>query len=165
MNPQGVRAHLGSADIYLLEHFQVLNGEFVDPSSGADRYSKAYAYKQKYGTRIATVTTQADSPYKKCDELFDESKFDFAWWSTLLYGFDFMAWGEPSGFSSWGTCSNALPFHVRLNPGDIGVFSSRIVNTQPVYYRNTTAGIIDINTSDHTGEFKLIAPPKTTRRH
>ncbi|MFI3185654.1 MAG: Ig-like domain-containing protein [Methylococcaceae bacterium] len=165
MNPQGVAAHLGSADIYLLEHFQVINGAFEDPHLWADRSDKAYANKLKYGTRIATVTTQADtSPVKgDCSLLFDEHKFDYAWWSTLLYGFDFIAWGEPSGFSSWGTCSNALPFHVRSNLGDIGEYISPVVhpllNAQPLYSRETTLGTIEIDTSAHTGTFRIINPP------
>ncbi|SDY96767.1 hypothetical protein SAMN05421754_103615 [Nitrosomonas sp. Nm58] len=165
MNPQGAAAHLGAMDIYLLEHFQVINGTFLDPQIWTDRSDKAYAYKQKYGTQIATVTTQADvSPNQAdCTLLFEENKFDYAWWSTLLYGFDFMAWGEPSGFSAWGTCSSALPFHVRPNLGDIGEFISSVIhplpNAQPIHYRDTTTGIIEIDTSTHTGRFRLISPP------
>lgn len=165
MNPQGAAARLGAMDIYLLEHFQVINGTFVDPQIWTDRSDKAYAYKQKYGTQIATITTQADvSPNKAdCTLLFEENKFDYAWWSTLLYGFDFMAWGEPSGFSAWGTCSNALPFHVRPNVGDIGEFISSVIHpssdAQPIHYRDTTTGIIEIDTSTHTGRFRLISPP------
>lgn len=164
MNPQGVAARLGPADIYLLEHFQVINGTFEDPQSWTSRSDKAYAYKLEYGARIATITTQADvsPPEADCSLLFDENKFDYAWWSTLLYGFDFMAWGEPSGFSSWGTCSNALPFHVRPNLGDIGEYTATVThplpNDAPVHYRDTTVGSIEIDTGAHTGRFLVALP-------
>ncbi|SFI20465.1 cadherin-like domain-containing protein [Nitrosomonas sp. Nm34] len=166
MNPQGVAPRLGAMDIYLLEHYQVINGSFVEPQIWIDRSDKAHTYKQKYGTQIATITTQADVfPNKTdCTLLFEENKFDYAWWSTLLYGFDFMAWGEPSGFSSWGTCSNALPFHARPNLGDIGEFISSVMhplpNAQPpIHYRNTTTGVIEVDTSAHTGRFSPATSP------
>lgn len=156
MNPQGLRPHLGSDDTYLLEHFQIINGTFVDLQTWTSRSNKAYMYKQKYGSKIATITTQADDvnpPSPDCSLLFEKNKFAYAWWSTLLYGFDYMAWGEPSGFSSFGSCSNALPFHARPNLGNIGKFISPVMHDSQIYYRDTTTGVIEVDTTAHTGGF------------
>jgi len=158
MNPKGVRAHLGPDDTYLLEHYQIINGTYVDVQTWLNRTNKAAMYKQKYGIKVATISTQADvNPINPdCSKLFDEDKFNYAWWSTLLYGFDYMAWGEPSGFSSFGSCSNTLPLHARPILGNIGRFVSPVLNdalNAQIYYRDTTAGVIEVDTDSHTGGF------------
>lgn len=159
MNPTGEPSHLRAGDIYLLENFQINNGDFVDVQTWTSRASKAYDYKQIFGVEVATITTQLDvpPPYTDCNLLFDKNKFDYAWWSTLLYGFDYMGWGEPSGFSSGGSCSGYLPYHARPVLGNMGEFVSPVLNdaikgTQ-IYYRDTTAGVIAVDTNSHTGGF------------
>jgi hypothetical protein len=164
MNPQGESTPLGPGDIFLLEHFQVINGTYQDPAFWASRADSMAAYKDQYGVQVATVTTQgADPTDADCNGLFDQQKFDYAWWSTLLYGFDFMSWGEPLGFSSWGPCSSQLPFHVRPDVGDIGSAFVGLVRhplpgDTPVHTRATTAGVIGLDVAAHTGSF---TPPST----
>jgi len=159
MNPTGAPARLGPNDIYLLEHFQVINGNYADPQNWVQRADAAAMFRDRYGTQIATVTTQAD-PFltpADCGALFDQGKYDYAWWSTLLYGFEYMSWGEPSGFSAWGTCTNALPSHTAPVVGDIGTFTTKVIHpiggSSPVHSRRTTLGTIEVSTEVHAGRY------------
>jgi hypothetical protein len=157
MNEYGARTVLDKDDIYLLEHYQLLNGNFEDGPGWTTRAQAAAKYHKSYGTQIATVTTQADVLPKvaDCSDLFDQAKFDYAWWSTLLYGFEFMSWGEPSGFSAFGTCVNMLPWHQTPVVGSIGEFKGEVVYKSPstIYSRRTQHGLIEVDTSTHTGRF------------
>lgn len=160
MNELGARAALNANDIYLLEHYQLLNGNFDEASAWAQRADAAAAYRQSYGTKIATVTTQADvfpNP-AKCADLFNQFKYDYAWWSTLLYGFEYMSWGEPSGFSAWGTCANVLPTHLPPLVGAIGDFTSDVIHPAPgspstIHFRRTKQGLVEVDTAMHVGRF------------
>jgi hypothetical protein len=158
MNELGVRSALGPNDIYLLEHYQLLNGNFDDAAAWTARADAAANYRKSYGTQISTVTTQADvypTP-AKCADLFSQFKYDYAWWSTLLYGFEYMSWGEPSGFSAWGTCANTLPARQAPEIGPLGDFTSEVVHPSPgssVHSRRTKNGFIEVDSTMHTGRF------------
>jgi hypothetical protein len=164
MNELGARSLLNANDIYLLEHYQLLNGNFDEASAWTSRADAAAAYRISYGTKIATVTTQADvypSP-AKCADLFNQFKYDYAWWSTLLYGFEYMSWGEPSGFSAWGTCANILPTHPSPLPGTMGDFTSEVIHPPPgsrstVHFRRTKNGLVEVDTALHVGRFVPVA--------
>lgn len=88
-NPTGDPTSLGSNDIYLQESFQIIMGEFQDPTIWAKRSNKAIFYKSRFGTQIAAITTVSDD-----NPIFDQEKFDYAWWSAFLFGFDMIGWGE-----------------------------------------------------------------------
>jgi hypothetical protein len=158
MNGLGARSTLGPNDIYLLEHYQLLNGNFDDGAAWAARADAAANYSKSYGTWIATLTTQADvypTP-ARCADLFSQSKYDYAWWSTLLYGFEYMSWGEPSGFSAWGTCANTLPEHQAPAIGPLGDFTGEVMHPSPgsnVHLRRTKNGQIEIDSVTHVGRF------------
>ena len=158
MNALGARSALGPNDIYLLEHYQLLNGNFDDAATWTARADAAANYRKSYGTQIATLTTQADvypTP-AKCVDLFNQSKYDYAWWSTVLYGFEYMSWGEPSGFSAWGTCANTLPAHQAPAIGLFGDSTGEVVHPSPgssVHFRRTKNGLIEVDSTMHTGRF------------
>jgi len=79
----------------------------------------------------------------------------------LLYGFEYMSWGEPSGFSAWGTCANTLPSHLPPMIGQIGDFTSEVVHptgSPSIHFRRTKLGIIEVDTAMHTGRFVTIDP-------
>lgn len=157
MNPAGLPTHLGPNDISLLESFQIILGSFRDPRAWEDRSDKALYYKHQFGTHMATVTTAQDvSPY--CG--FDQSQFDYAWWSTLVYGFDYMAWGEGANFSAAGPCNGRLPLRTRPAPRAVGsAFTSpTVVHDVSRHTRSTTAGTIEVNTDAHTGQFVGLSP-------
>ena len=145
LNPEGLPAHLGSTDIYLHESFQVILGEFQDPAFWASKSDRALAYQSEFGTRMAAVTTVSPG-----QPGFDSTKFEYAWWSALLYGFDAMGWGEPD----YSAGDNSLPFRQRPDPGDVGrAFTSPVSHSPPAHTRTTTAGTIEVNTDSHVGSF------------
>lgn len=147
LNPEGLPTHLGSTDVYLHESFQIILGEFQDPTFWASKSDRALAYQSQFGTRMAVVTTVSpDQPG------FDAMKFEYAWWSALLYGFDAVGWGEPH----YSAGDNRLPFRARPDPGDIGgAFASAVTHAPPVHTRTTASGTIEVNTDTHVGTFTL----------
>ena len=158
MNEFGVRSTLAPNDIYLLEHYQLLDGVFDEAQAWVTRADAAAKYSKSYGTLTATVTTQHDvyPALAKCADLFKQSQYDYAWWSTLLYGFEYMSWGEPTGFSAWGTCANALPAHQPPTVGAIGDFTGDVVHPQAsssVHTRRTKNGVIEVDSTTHIGRF------------
>lgn len=145
LNPEGLSAHLASSDIYLHESFQIILGEFQDPAFWASKSDRALAYQSEFGTRMAAVTTVSGG-----QPGFDSMKFEYAWWSALLYGFDAMGWGE----LDYSAGDNNLPFRPRPDPGDVGSgFTSPVSHSPPVHNRTTNAGTVEVNTESHTGSF------------
>jgi hypothetical protein len=102
-------------------------------------------YRIQFGTQMATVTTVSDS-----NPAFDQGKFDYAWWSTLLYGFDAMGWGEVF----FSAANSSLPFRTRPNPVEIGdAFTSPVNHADPLHTRTTTEGTIEVDVGEHAGGF------------
>jgi hypothetical protein len=166
MNEFGARSALGPNDISLLEHYQLQDGNFDEAAAWTARADATANYRQSYGTRIATVTTQADVYPKpaKCADLFNQNKYDYAWWSTLLYGFEYMSWGEPSGFSAWGTCANILPVHQAPVIGPLGDFTSEVMHkstNSSVHFRQTKNGLIEVDSTMHIGRFVPVLKPRS----
>jgi hypothetical protein len=158
MKELGVRSAVGPNDISLLEHYQLLDGNFDDAAAWTARADAAANYSKSYGTKIATVTTQADvyPTVAKCASLFSQSKYDYAWWSTLLSGFEYMSWGEPSGFSAFGTCANTLSAHQAPAIEPLGDFTSDVVHPSSgssVHFRQTGNGMIEVDSTAHIGRF------------
>jgi YVTN family beta-propeller protein len=150
LNPHGLPPHLGPEDIVLLESFQIRRGEFENPAAWVVRSEKAREYKDKFGIRIATVTTSRDD---EPDCGFDQRKFDYALWSAALYCFDVMGWKEGSNFSASGECNGKLPPRPRPTPRPAGVvFTSPVIHEPPLHTRETSAGRIEVNTETHTGQ-------------
>ncbi len=145
-NPTGKPTSLGPNDIYLNESFQIIQGEFQDSTFWANKSDKAFAYKNQFRTQMATITTVSEN-----DSAFDRDKFDYAWWSTLLYGFDTIGWGE----LFFSASDSNLPFHFRPDPGEIGdAFTSQVNHTNaPVHSRTTISGTIELNLVTHRGRF------------
>lgn len=142
MNPTGAATHLGGADLYLLEGFQVSLGAFEDPNDWVDRSDSAAAYRAQFGTLIATAATTGGS--------FDQGQLDYAWWSTFLYGFDFAGWGE----QFFSASDSLLPFRTTPNPIKPGAaFTSAPMHAPPLHTTTTSSGTITVNTGTHTGSF------------
>jgi hypothetical protein len=100
-NPEHLPPLLGPRDLFLLESFQVKNGNYESVSEWRPRLNLALKYRRRYGAHIfATTTTTEQEP-------FSAEKFSYARWTALLYGLDGFGWGEPS----FGALSNTLPDH------------------------------------------------------
>jgi hypothetical protein len=142
-NPSGAAPLLGPADTYLLESFQIVQGTYGAAGGWTARSSRAAAYRRQYGTRIAAITTVSPS-----DPEFDQSKFDYAWYSCRLYGFDAFGWGEPY----FSAPDSRLPYRTRPTL-DIGGGSEEVVQAGDLYTRRFKEGVLEINAARHTGAF------------
>lgn len=98
-NPEHLPPLLDQRDLFLLESFQVKNGNYENVSEGRARLDLALKYRRRYGTRIFATTTTTDQ------EPFSAEKFSYAWWTAHIYGLDGVGWGEPN----FAAQSNALP--------------------------------------------------------
>ncbi|MGH2626856.1 MAG: hypothetical protein ACRDHY_09425, partial [Anaerolineales bacterium] len=124
LNPEGLPAHLGPADTYLHESFQIILSEYQDPAFWAGKSDRAPVYQSEFGTRMAAVTTVSPN-----QPGFDATKFAYAWWSALLYGFEAVGWGE----LDYSAGDNSLPLRPRPDPGDVGsAFTSPVTHSPPV---------------------------------
>jgi len=100
-NPEHLPPPLDRRDLFLLESFQVRNSDYEDFSDWQARLNRALKYRRRYGARIfATTTTTEQQP-------FSLEKFNYAWWTALLYGLDGFSWGEPN----FAAVTNALAEH------------------------------------------------------
>ena len=98
-NPEHLPPLLDRRDLFLLESFQVRNGNYESVSEWQARLNQALKYRRRYGAHIfATTTTTEQEP-------FSAEKFNYAWWTAHLYGLDGFGWGEPN----FAAVSNALP--------------------------------------------------------
>ena len=90
---------LDGRDLFLLESFQVRNGNYEGVSEWQARLNLALKYRRRYGAHIFAATTTTEQ------EPFSAEKFNYAWWTAFLYGLDGFGWGEPN----FAAQSNALP--------------------------------------------------------
>jgi hypothetical protein len=98
-NPEHLPPLLDRRDLFLLESFQVRNGSYENASAWQARLNQALNYRRRRGAQIfATTTTTEQEP-------FSAGKFNYAWWTALLYGLDGFGWGEPN----FAALSNTLP--------------------------------------------------------
>ena len=98
-NPERLPPLLDRRDLFLLESFQVRKGNYESASASQARLNQALDYRRRFGSRIfATTTTTEQEP-------FSAEKFNYAWWTALLYGLDGFGWGEPN----FAALSNTLP--------------------------------------------------------
>jgi hypothetical protein len=154
-NPEGNATVLGSKDIFLLESFQVREGQYEDGTNWYRRSSHAVAYRDQFGARVFAVTTSLQG------QSFVHSKFEYAWWSALLWGLDGFAWGEP-GFS---TSDNALPWRDTPTPIVGTRFISSVSSKGPAYSRRTDRGTILVDTAAHVFAFVPNSPTEPKRVH
>ena len=142
-NPQHAPTLLDRRDAFLLESFQVKNGQYEDPQEWQQRIQKALAYRQRFGTRIlATTTTQPGIP-------FDAAQFDYAWWTASLYGLDGFAWGEPD-FSARDNSlpdRNAAPVNM---PPDHVSYSSAVNSDGRRFWRRAGDYFVVVDTTNHS---------------
>jgi len=144
-NPTGEATLLGTNDTYLLESYQIVLSGYQDPSFWASKADKAAAWRGIHGTRMATVTTVSTA-----DPGFDQAKYDYAWYSTLLYGFELSGWGE----LFFSAPDSLLPLRARPELGDVGTsFTEAVQHAAPLHTRSTDSGTVTVDTSTHQGSF------------
>jgi len=89
-NPDHLAPLLAEKDLFLLESFQVKNGEYEDPLEWQERVDQAIRYREQYGSHIFATTTGREI------QPFSPEQFAYAWWSAWLYNLDGFGWGEPN---------------------------------------------------------------------
>lgn len=136
-NPLATPSVINSNDWYLAQSYQIINGVYQNESDWKTKVDKMVNYKQTFGTKIATTTTYDTSP-------FDQSKMDYAYFSTVLYNFDAYSWGE----NNYSASDNLLPFRTRkIFYGN--KFVVPISSNSGIYTHRTNIGFY-LNTTTHT---------------
>jgi hypothetical protein len=142
-NPLGKEHMMTADDWYLSESFQIINGEFQDPSFWKEKSNKMVNYKDSIGTKMAIVTTTDDSP-------FDQDKWDYAYYSCVLYGFDAAGWGE----ENFSAVSAKLPWREKKNIKGTKFTTNITEDPSSVFSRQTNVGIT-VDTINHTVSYIL----------
>jgi hypothetical protein len=154
-NPEHLPPLLDKRDMFLLESFLVKNGTYESVSAWQARLNQALKFRRRYGTRIlATTTTTALKP-------FDAEKFNYAWWTALLFGLDGFGWGEPD----FAALSNELPDRgCSLESAVLGALqnSDAVGSSSTLFWRRAGNSFIIVDTRNHsvrrvpsTGRLKL----------
>ena len=142
-NPNRDACHLGKNDWYLAESYQIINDIYEESSTWMTRSNLIKKYKTDLGINVATVTTTLTGVY-------DQDKFDYAYFSSLLYGFDAMGWGE----KDFSASSAQLPFRPRKKFYGDKYNSNHIKTNGDIHTRNTNVGF-EVNTTTHKVDFLI----------
>lgn len=129
----GIDSLINSNDWYLAQSYQIVYGNYELANEWIIRSNNMVAGQQSHGTKIACVTTTDGSP-------FDQAKMDYAYFSTVLYGFNAFGWGE-----LYFSTNSLLPMRTRkIYQGT--KFTGPIVSNNGVFERPTNTGVsIDTN--------------------
>lgn len=142
-NPKRLAPLLDRRDLFLLESFQIKNGNYEDAAATEERLSKALKYRRQYGTRIFATTTTTEA------RQFSVEKFNYAWWTARLYGLDGFSWGEPY----FAAANNSLP-NRQCTEDSARVISfepSSTVNSEAnLMWRQSGSLVVVVNASDHS---------------
>ena len=125
--------HLGKGDWYLAESYQIINDDYQDKDAWLTKSLKLKGFKEATGVKLAAVTTTVSG-------IFDQAKFDYAYYSAILFNFDAFGWGEKDFSASTGS----MPYRERKRVYGNKVISD-IKNEHGVLTVYTNVGI-KINT-------------------
>ena len=111
-NPSGTAHKLEATDIYLAESFATKDNAYDDTDSDSDGdpdwYEKATNLADNYldDIQVATIGTTGTSTAG-----FSQAKWDYSYYSSAMFGFDYAGWGEKNYGSAGGPGSQ--PFRTR----------------------------------------------------
>ncbi|MCB9464476.1 MAG: hypothetical protein H6682_12360 [Candidatus Eisenbacteria bacterium] len=142
-NPDGLPTLLGTGDFYLFESFQIQEGAYVPEAQWQAKAESLEGYRQSTGIGVFTVTTMLP------EDVYDEAKFHYAWFSGFLYGYESVGWGE----YLFSALDALAPFHARPSVSPGTAFVGGVVHASPLHWRDTDAGRIRVNTSTHEYAF------------
>jgi hypothetical protein len=156
-NPHHLPPALDRRDLFLLESFQVKNGEYEDAAEWQQRLLPALKYREQYGSRIFATTTYAEK------ESFRPDKFNYAWWSAWLYDLDGFSWGEPN----FAAVSGMLPDR-RCPSAGLLLSGAKLKDFEPPssvgsdgirFWRRAGPSRVVIDSRDHS--VRLVSSPAT----
>lgn len=138
--PNGGKTHMTATDIYLAESYQIVNGEYQDSTFWKEKADKMQFYRQNGPgfSQMATISTWDTRPY-------DQSKWDYSYYSSALYGFDYAGFGE----HFFSAPDALLPFRTRKPIDGTITIGSITEQTSGVFDRQTNTGI-RVDTANHT---------------
>lgn len=142
-NPQRDACSLGPRDWYLAESYQIINDVYENPVTWVERSNLIKKYKNDLGIKVATVTTTLSG-------IYDQKKFDYAYYSTLLFGFDACGWGE----QDFSATTAQLPFRQRKKFYGKKYDSNFIKIDGGIYSTKTNIGF-EVNTTTHEVDYFL----------
>lgn len=144
MNPTGTPSVLNANDIYLYESFQVRLGEYDSAVNWQAKSATIENLQKKTPFKVWTVTTLDTG------DSFDQTQFDYSWYSALIQDYDAAGWGEL--YFSAG--DNSAPFRTRpaITPGEF--YSSEMITSGASVARTTQNGKAFINTTTHASGFE-----------
>ena len=142
-NPQHLPPLLDHRDLFLLESFQVKNGDYEGVAAWQKRLTQALACRRRYGSKIFAVTTTRKG------QPFASAKFAYALWSAGLYDLDGFGWGEPD----FAAGDNLLPAR-SCDPEDRILpalqASSPVASDNARFWRQAKDFIVVVDTNDHS---------------
>lgn len=141
-NPNSTKTVLTSQDFYLYESYQIKIGEYVSKNEWHNKINKLKNYQNIIKFKILATTTN------DLNNIYDEDKFFYAWYSSLLDEIEALAWGEYLYCVLY--CVNGdTPFRERPDFDCGNYFTSNLIEDQDWFYRNSDKGQIKINTTTH----------------
>ena len=141
-NPSGKAPWIGVNDMYLLESYQIVAGDYKSQCDWLTRADKVAGYKAGSfpDTLMVGLTTYADAM------AFDQDKLDYAYLSAVMDELDGFGWGE-FAFSASGSSVDQLPLRT-LPPFHGTKHTGAIVVNGTVVERQQNVGIhIDTSTN------------------
>ncbi len=141
-NPGGAAPSLQATDYYLYESYQITEGSFVGGSTWRAKADALAAVRTTLPIKVLAVTTTLSAT-------FDQSQFDYAYWSAAMDGYSAFGWGEPSFSSS----TASAPFRSRPATDPGSAYSSPIGGDSSLYTRETNLGRITVNPTAHQAGF------------
>jgi hypothetical protein len=127
----GVDTVMGAGDWYLAESHHVLNGDWQSAADWEAKSDKMQSYKSQWGSSMACVTTTTSAAG------FDQTKWDNAYYSVVVYGFDAAGWGEPNFSAS----DALLPWRDRPYVNGTELVGDLVKQAGGVFERATNAGV------------------------
>jgi len=142
-NPAGLPTSLDSGDFYLFESHQITLGNYVSGAAWQAKATALEAYRASLGFGVFSITTE------DAGDLYVEDKFWYAWFSAAMYEHTATGWGE----IDFSALDSIAPYRTRPTD-DLGtVFAGPVVDSDPIYTRNTDLGQIFVATNVPTAAF------------
>lgn len=140
----GTPAHkLNNNDWILLESYQIINDQYRSKEDWRERANKAIGYKQTDGIKVACITTSLVNTY-------DQNKWDYAYYSSVIDNFDAIGYGE----KDYSASTSLMPY--RPEPIVYGTeYRSNIIeDPNDIFKRKTNVGV-QVDTNLHVAKYLL----------
>lgn len=140
-----------SGDGWCAESFLVKNGVFTNGKDEFRKYKdvRNIEIKKKIDIRVYTLSTET-AGYKKFSSPESLKKQMYAWWGTLLYGYDYFQYTDV-----WYSASNNYLYYFRQPTDYIGKrYLTEPLYSDTKYKRNTDEGILHLDGYSYKGWFE-----------